>query len=377
MHFLSEEFLAFSLVFALAFFLCGLTAQKILLVVAGLVFAGYHSPVFALVLSISILVNYAASRFVVPTGGRRFLFAGIAFNVLYLGVFKYFNFFVGAFSDGLWLLGLKFSPFFISIAFPLGISFYTLQAISYLVDLREERVGRASFLDLCVFLSFWPKFVAGPIIRGTELLPQLATPRRFRWANFYLGLESVIYGLFLKTVLADRLAPFVTKVYAAPAAHDSVQSLLAALFFTFQIYGDFAGYSLVVIGVSRILGFSVKANFLRPMFARSFTDFWSRWHISLSRWLRDYIFLRLPVGAHDATNEWHSVAQIYRELLNLPDVDDQQSFTTLAGDSLALVQISLALESYLGELPKGWETKSIAQLEELSPAKAVLVGGFA
>jgi D-alanyl-lipoteichoic acid acyltransferase DltB (MBOAT superfamily) len=295
------------------------------------------------------------------------MWTGILANVALLGVFKYFNFFAESFSQGLGAFGVHYAPAVLNFAIPLGLSFYTLQGISYLIDLREGKVERANLLDYAVYASFWPKFVAGPIIRARSFLPQLQARRLFTWANFYLGVESIIYGLFLKTTLSDYLAPQVNKIYGAPDAYGAADTLLATIFFSFQVYGDFAGYSLVVIGIARILGYNVRPNFRRPLFSTSIVDFWTRWHISLSSWLRDYVFRRLPVS-HGEKREWGSVADIYSSILGVRHVERDQTFDGLGGDSLAFVQASLALEDYLGNLPDSWESKTVARLDELKPA---------
>lgn len=371
MHFISEPFLFFSLAFIVLFFWCSARGQKFLLLLGSYYFCGSQNWLFAALLFGSTLMNHVSATIIdsSPKWCRTAMWGGIAANVALLGVFKYFNFFSTSFSEGLGAFGVHYSPAILNLAIPLGLSFYTLQAISYLVDLRDGKLQRASLLDYAVYASFWPKFVAGPIIRATHFLPQLRTRRRFSFPNLYLGCEMIIYGLFLKTVLSDYLAPQVNKVYSAPAAYSGADNLIAVTFFTLQIYGDFAGYSLIVIGLARILGYHVLPNFRRPLLSRSVTDFWSRWHLSLSTWLRDYIFYRLPVYT-GPTQNWQNVASIYATILRIPCVADNQSFDSLDGDSLAFVQVSLALEQYLGSLPPRWESKSIGQLEELRLAPA-------
>jgi alginate O-acetyltransferase complex protein AlgI len=297
MHFISFEFVLFAAAFFFLFFFLGRQGQKFLLLLAGYFFCGFHSPWFAAILALSTLGNYLASRLMFsPNLSRRgVMWAGIVFNLLLLGVFKYFDFFSTSLTAAAASVGVRYSPLVLGLVVPIGLSFYTFQAISYLVDLRNGKIKPAPLLDYAVFMSFWPKFVAGPIIRATAFMPQLQRRRTFRWANFYLGLEAIVYGLFLKAVLSDYLVPAVKRVYDAPKAYDGAASLVAALFYTFQMYGDFAGYSLIVIGVARIMGYSVRANFRRPNFAVSFSDFWRRWHISLSKWLGDYIFRNLPL----------------------------------------------------------------------------------
>jgi alginate O-acetyltransferase complex protein AlgI len=368
MHFISFDFLLFAVTFFALFFLLGKQGQKYLLLAAGYFFCGFHSVLFASILALSTAGNYLTSRLMFsPTLSKRgVMWCGIVFNLAILGLFKYFDFFSGSLSAAAGVVGVHYSPIILKLVVPIGLSFYTFQAISYIVDLRNEKIERASFLDLAVFLAFWPKFVAGPIVRATAFIPQLQARRTFRWANFYLGAESIIYGLFLKAVLSDYLAPQVKKVYDAPQAYDGASSLIAALFFTFQIYGDFAGYSLIVIGMARIAGYSIRANFKRPNFAVSFSDFWSRWHISLSKWLDEYIFRNLiPKKSASSALNWSSVSHIYSDILESKEISSDDSFASLTGDSLSYVQIALAIESYLGALPRGWETMSVAHLESL------------
>jgi len=297
MHFISFDFLLFAIAFFALFFFFGKQGQKLLLLAAGYVFCGFHSPLFASILALSTAVNYLASRLMFsPRLSRRgVMWAGIVFNFVLLGVFKYFDFFSGSLNAAAAAVGVRYSPLILDLVVPIGLSFYTFQAVSYIVDLRNGRIEPASLLDYAVFMAFWPKFVAGPIVRATAFMPQLRERRTFRWANLYLGAESIVYGLFLKAVLSDYLVPAVKRVYDAPQAYDGAASLVAAIFYTFQMYGDFAGYSLMVIGMARILGYSIRPNFRRPNFATSFSDFWRRWHISLSKWLGDYIFRNLPL----------------------------------------------------------------------------------
>ena len=373
MHLLSEEFLLFGLCFVALFFLLDVTGQKLLLIAASFVFAGIHNITFALVLAASIGGNHVSATLIARDRpySRLAMWGGILFNVALLGTFKYFDFFSTSLNDAAAVAGVHYSPLFLHVVVPLGLSYYTFQAISYLVDLHHGKLTRASLLDFTVFMAFWPKFIAGPIIRATSFLPQLRYRRRLRWRNFYLGVESVIYGLFLKTALSDFLLPHVQKVYAAPAAYDGSNALLAALFFTFQIYGDFAGYSLVVIGVARILGYAIRPNFLRPNFARSFSDFWRRWHISLSSWLDTYIFRNLVPKSSHRKVEWATIPQAYRAILGQNAVEADDTFMTLSGDSLSYVQAALAIEGVLGYLPDSWDSMTVSELEALRPQVAL------
>lgn len=374
MHLISNVFLLFAIVFVPLFFVLPRDGQKTLMLVASYGFATFGSIEFALLLGLSTLLNYGFSLLVAqPARPRGVLAAAVVTNVAILGVFKYFDFFSRSLADAAAWIGVAYSPAILHLIVPLGISFYTFQVISYQIDLSRGQVKRASLFDLAIFLSFWPKFVAGPIIRATWFLPQLERRRRFTWPNFYLGAEMIIYGLFLKVVLSDLLVPQIDKVYASPGVYGGADALLAAIFFTFQIYGDFAGYSLMAIGLARILGYSVLRNFNRPNLATSFSDFWQRWHISLSRWLDDYVFKSLLPKRRGEGGSWRSVRQIYETLLDRRAIEDGATFTELAGDSLAYVQTALALEDYLGNLPRNWEHRTIADLEGLRlPGRAAV-----
>ncbi len=214
-----------------------------------------------------------------------------------LGFFKYFNFFVDSFAGVASALGLSFNAGTMAIILPVGISFYTFQTMSYTIDLyrREVEVER-SFLKFAVFVSFFPQLVAGPIVRAREFLPQLQSDRVVEWMDLQRGINMVLWGLVLKVVMADNLAVVADIAFADPGSKNGLFLLVGVVFYSFQIYGDFAGYSLMAIGFARMLGFTFNINFNRPYLATSFSDFWKRWHISLSSWLRDYLYI--PLGGN-------------------------------------------------------------------------------
>jgi D-alanyl-lipoteichoic acid acyltransferase DltB (MBOAT superfamily) len=369
MHLISEAFLFFAVAFCAVFFVLGCKEQKIALVIGSYLFCGIAGLIFPVVLLFSTVANYAVSSAMeaYQTYSRRILALGVIGNVLLLASFKYVNFMSQSLSDASEAFGFVYSPLIVKLAIPLGLSFYTFQAISYLIDFHHKKFAKPSFLDFAVYLSFWPKFTAGPIIRAGWLLPQLQRARKFRWPNFFLGAEMIVFGLFLKTVISDHLVPHISKVFETPAAYDGAATLLAVFLFTFQIYGDFAGYSLIVIGIARILGFSILPNFRRPNYATSFSDFWTRWHISLSTWLNDYVFrslIRKQKRLLEA--RWPNVRSLFSEMMGIPNVSDDATFTSLAADSLAYVEITLALEGQLGNLPMGWESMTARELDAWS-----------
>lgn len=218
-------------------------------------------------------------------------------SLVILGFFKYFNFFIDSFASLTYCAGFAFSHGSMSIILPVGISFYTFQTMSYTIDLyrREVEVER-SLLKFSVFVSFFPQLVAGPIVRAKDFLPQLQSDRGVSYRDLVSGLHLVLWGLFLKVVMADNLAVIVDPAFKDPSVMNGLNLAIAVTFYAFQIYGDFAGYSLIAIGLARMLGFHFHQNFNRPYYASSFSDFWKRWHISLSSWLRDYLYI--PLGGN-------------------------------------------------------------------------------
>lgn len=189
---------------------------------------------------------------------------------------------------------MSLDRFTLSIIAPLGISFYTFSALTYTIDLyRGAKVFENSLLKFAVFIAFSPKLIAGPITRASAFLPQFNDKHPITFNNFLIGLYQIIWGFFLKSALADSLAPVVDSCFDTPIVHKSLSLLIGSLFYTFQIYGDFAGYSLIAIGISKMMGFELAKNFDRPYFSAYFSEFWKRWHISLSTSFRDYVYFPL------------------------------------------------------------------------------------
>lgn len=232
---------------------------------------------------------------------KHYVSFSIVCSLVILGFFKYFNFFVDSFAEISSLAGLQFNPGTMGILLPVGISFYTFQTMSYTIDLHRKDVKvERSLLKFAVFVSFFPQLVAGPIVRAREFLPQLQSDRVVEWDDLQQGMNLVFWGLILKVVMADNLAVTVDGAFIEPAAVSGLYLLIGVVFYAFQIYGDFAGYSLIAIGLARMMGFHFNQNFDRPYFATSFSDFWKRWHISLSSWLRDYLYI--PLGGNRRGN---------------------------------------------------------------------------
>lgn len=233
--------------------------------------------------------NDAASK-------RKFWFwLSISINLGFLGVFKYYNFFAESFAVAVANLGFEVHPSTINVILPVGISFYTFHGLSYVIDIYKKRItAEKNFVDYSVFVSFFPLLVAGPIERATHLLPQIKRERKFNYANAVDGLKQILWGLFKKVVIADNCAHYANIIFDSNNDYSGSTLVFGALFFTFQIYGDFSGYSDIALGTARLFGMDLLRNFAFPYFSRDIAEFWRRWHISLSSWFKDYLYI--PLG---------------------------------------------------------------------------------
>lgn len=228
---------------------------------------------------------------------RTVLVFSMVMNLGFLGYFKYFNFFADGFADLVRALGMQPSWTTLNIILPVGISFYTFQSMSYTIDVyRREIKIEPSLLRFATFIALFPQLVAGPIVRASDFLYQMQTDKRFQWTAFYSGMGRVLWGFFKKVAIADSIAPFVDQCFQAPDTFGSLHLLIGVIFYSFQIYCDFSGYSDIAIGLARIMGYHFPENFRTPYFSKSFSEFWTRWHISLSSWLRDYLYI--PLGGN-------------------------------------------------------------------------------
>ena len=241
---------------------------------------------------------------------RKFWFwLSIGVNLSFLGVFKYYNFFAASFAESLSYVGLHISPSTLNIVLPVGISFYTFHGLSYVIDIYKRRIEpERNFVDYSLFVSFFPLLVAGPIERATHLLPQLKKPRNFNYSQGVSGLQQILWGLFKKVVIADSCAEYANLIFNNYNDYQGVTLLLGAFFFTIQIYGDFSGYSDIALGTARLLGIDLIRNFSFPYFSRDISEFWRRWHISLSTWFRDYLYI--PLGGSKGSM-WQKVRNTF------------------------------------------------------------------
>ena len=223
------------------------------------------------------------------------LVSNIVLNLTILGIFKYYNFFVESFVEAFATAGVHLQPHTLKIILPVGISFYTFQALSYSIDIYKKKLEPTrDIIAFFAFVSFFPQLVAGPIERATNLLPQFYVKRNFDYAKAVDGMRQILWGLVKKIVLADNCAIYVNQVFADYQEQSGFALLFGAILFAFQIYGDFSGYSDIAIGTARLFGFNLMRNFNFPYFSRDIAEFWRRWHISLTTWFRDYIYI--PIG---------------------------------------------------------------------------------
>ena len=277
--------------------------RKIFLLVASYVLYMNYNPTFALVLLGVTLVTYWGGQILelkddslkFKIRQKRLVWLFTILSLLPLLIFKYYNFINDSVSEGLATIGLQFQLPGLNWAIPVGISFFTFQALGYMLDVYHGRVkAERNVIYYMLFVSFFPQVFSGPISKADELLPQIKKERTFDYQQGVRGLKYLLWGMFLKLVLADRLGLYVDKVVADYGMYNGGTCMLAAVFYSLQIYGDFAGYSLMTIGVAKTLGFDLINNFKRPYFAVSITDFWKRWHISLTRWLTQQVYI--PLG---------------------------------------------------------------------------------
>lgn len=276
-----------------------LKLQNCLIVLASYLFYGWWDWRFLSLILFSTLVDYTVARKLRieenQTKRKILLWTSILVNLGFLGFFKYYNFFLDNFIAAFSFFGTEIRANSLNIILPVGISFYTFQTLSYTIDVYKRKLKPTKdFIAFSAFVSFFPQLVAGPIERATNLLPQFYKKRTFEYSKAVDGMRQILWGLFKKIVIADNCAEFANQIFNSSAELNGSTLVLGALFFTFQIYGDFSGYSDIAIGTSRLFGFDLKRNFNFPYFSRDIAEFWRRWHVSLSTWFRDYLYI--PLG---------------------------------------------------------------------------------
>lgn len=316
MLFNSIDFAVFlPIVFLLYWFVFqkNLALQNSFILVASVIFYGWWDARFLLLIAISTLIDYGAALGIARSdvARRRKILLGVSLvlNLGMLAFFKYFNFFIDNFVAAFSFFGLKMEATSLQIILPVGISFYTFQTLSYTIDVyRGQLKPTQDFIAFSAFVSFFPQLVAGPIERAANLLPQFYSARYFDYGKAIDGLRQILWGLFKKVVIADSCAEFANIIFNNSADYGGSTLVLGALFFAFQIYGDFSGYSDIALGLSRLFGFELQRNFAFPYFSRDVAEFWRRWHISLSTWFKDYLYI--PLGGSKA-GKWLQIRNTY------------------------------------------------------------------
>ena len=301
MLFNSLSFLAFISIFLISFQLISGNSRILLCLVSSYIFYSFFNLQYVLIIIFITIINFYTGilleTFKSSTKRKFILCLSVILSLSSLFFFKYYDFFLTIIDKISILNNLNFNNYYMNIILPVGISFFTFQALSYSIDVYKKKIPvEKNLLIFSTFISFFPQLVAGPIVRAKKLIPQLKKLTQIKLKNFYLGVELIITGFFLKLCVADRLALFVDPTYDSPERFGGLVHLLATFFFSFQIYADFAGYSLIAIGLGRLIGLNFGINFKRPYFSCSFQEFWRRWHISLSSWLRDYLYI--PLGGN-------------------------------------------------------------------------------
>ena len=317
MLFNSIEFLLFlPTIFILYWFVFNknLKYQNSLILASSYVFYGWWDHRFLSLIFLSTIVDYVIGLSISNQSSKKkqksLLWGSVLFNLSVLGFFKYYNFFVDSWVELFSSLGYEIKSIWtLNFILPVGISFYTFQTMSYTIDIyRKKLEPTKDFISFASFVSFFPQLVAGPIERASNLLPQILKKREFQYEQVNQGLKLILWGMFKKVVIADSLAPIVDDIFSNYQDFGGGTLWLGAIYFSFQIYCDFSGYSDIAIGTSKLLGFELMSNFKFPYFSRNIGEFWRRWHISLSTWFRDYLYI--PLGGSQE-GKWKSIRNIF------------------------------------------------------------------
>ena len=317
MLFNSLEFIFFlPIVFCLYWFLFqkNLRVQNLVLLISSYVFYGWWDWRFLSLIFLSTVVDYFVGLKIDDSSDKKikksYLWMSVIFNLVLLGFFKYFNFFIDSWIDLFNAFGYKYQSIWtLKVILPVGISFYTFQTMSYSLDIYNDKLKPTKdFISFASFVSFFPQLVAGPIERASNLLPQILSIRLFKYEKGIQGLRLILYGMFKKVVIADSLAWRVNYCFENYLSLDGGTLILGLIYFSFQIYCDFSGYSDIAIGTAKLFGFDLKSNFKYPYFAVNIREFWNRWHISLSTWFRDYVYI--PLGG-SKKSKWLTFRNVY------------------------------------------------------------------
>jgi D-alanyl-lipoteichoic acid acyltransferase DltB (MBOAT superfamily) len=316
MLFNSFEFLLFLPIVFLLYWQVfrGRRLQNLLIVVASYVFYGWWDWRFLFLIALTSFCSFTSGLLLEHYEGRRkwqqaVSATNIIFNLLILGIFKYYNFFVENLDALFGMMGYHLDWVTLNIILPVGISFYTFQALSYTIDIYQKKLSAThDWVEFFAYISFFPQLVAGPIERATNLLPQFQRQRRFNYADAVDGMRQMLWGFFKKVFIADSCAVVVNSYWGEYAGMNGISLFVMGVLFAFQIYCDFSGYSDIAIGTARLFGFSLMRNFAYPYFSRSIPEFWRRWHISLTTWFRDYIYF--PLGG-SRCSKWKALRNVF------------------------------------------------------------------
>ncbi|SMP68241.1 D-alanyl-lipoteichoic acid acyltransferase DltB, MBOAT superfamily [Neorhodopirellula lusitana] len=317
MVFHSSAFLVFFAVVFCTYWLLSGTARLALCLAASLFFYGWWDYRFLSLILFSVLVDYIVGLRLAATTDQRLrrglVAVSLVSNLGLLATFKYFHFFSESLTAACQSIGWQLDWPTLNIVLPIGISFYTFQTLSYTIDVYRRQISpERSLLKFATYVTFFPQLVAGPIVRAKEFLPQLQVDRKWSYANLEAGFGLVLLGFFKKLVIADNIAVLVDHLFESPELFTAVNTLIVIVLYAFQIYGDFSGYSDIAIGLALMMGFVFPVNFRFPYFAKSFSDFWTRWHITLSQWLRDYLYI--PLGGNRGSR-WATVRNLMTTML--------------------------------------------------------------
>jgi D-alanyl-lipoteichoic acid acyltransferase DltB (MBOAT superfamily) len=287
--------------------------QNILLLLASYFFYGSWDWRFLFLLIFSTGLDFFTGLKMADAPNNRikkfWFWLSVTVNLGFLGIFKYYNFFAESFAQALGNLGVHTNFWSLQVILPVGISFYTFHGLSYVIDIYNNRIKpERNFIDYSLFVSFFPLLVAGPIERATHLLPQIIQKREFNYSKAVDGLRQILWGLFKKIVIADNCATYANDIFNNYHNQSGSTLLLGAVFFAFQIYGDFSGYSDIAIGTARLFGIELLRNFAFPYFSRDIAEFWRRWHISLTTWFRDYLYI--PLGG-SRSGKWQAIRNTF------------------------------------------------------------------
>jgi alginate O-acetyltransferase complex protein AlgI len=308
MLFNSFDFLIFFPLVCLMYFAAPHRFRWFILLAASCYFYMYFVPIYIVILAFTIVIDYVAGLLIERSEGKKrkmYLILSLISNILVLAIFKYYNFFIDNIGYVCDIAGLENRLPYLSILLPVGLSFHTFQAMSYTIEVyRGNQKAEKHFGIYSLYVMFFPQLVAGPIERPQNVLHQFHEKHKFTYHNFVEGAKLMLWGFFIKVVVADRLAIYVDAVYNNYEENSGTSLIIATIFFTFQIYCDFAGYSYIAIGSAKIMGYDLMTNFRRPYFAKTISEFWKRWHISLSTWFRDYLYI--PLGGNKVSKyRWY------------------------------------------------------------------------